>query len=124
MRQGVKGGSSGAGGRGALALAFARTQHVQAARLLAKPEGARPGEVSPFLKRSGKGILQHPEVVALLAQDDVLVDRMRGVGVGVVSHSDKPATCTGGAAPCAEWLHPDDDPTRKWREAKETPWRP
>ena len=64
---------------------------------------------------------QHAEVAALLAPDDVLVDRMRGsayvwyrirVNLRNVPETLRPAP----AAP-----DPDDDPNRAWRHAKEAP---
>jgi hypothetical protein len=63
----------------------------------------------------------HPEASAHLAVDDVLVDRMRGsayvwyrirVNLRHVPEALRPAQ----GAP-----DPDDDPTREWREAKQTP---
>ena len=65
--------------------------------------------------------LEHPEAAAMLAPDDVLVDRMRGtayvwyrirVNLRHVPEALRPAQ----SAP-----DPDDDPTRDWREARETP---
>ena len=62
---------------------------------------------------------QHPEAAALLAPDDVLVDRMRGsayvwyrirVNLRHVPEASRPAQ----GVP-----DPDDDPTRAWRESKE-----
>jgi DNA ligase D-like protein (predicted polymerase) len=62
---------------------------------------------------------QHAEAAALLAPDDVLVDRMRGsayvwyrirVNLRHVPEALRPAQ----GVP-----DPDDDPTREWREAKE-----
>ncbi|SEC09191.1 DNA polymerase domain-containing protein [Terriglobus roseus] len=62
---------------------------------------------------------QHTEAAALLAPDDVLVDRMRGsayiwyrirVNLRHVPEDQRPAQGT---------VDPDDDPTRAWREAKE-----
>jgi DNA ligase D-like protein (predicted polymerase) len=62
---------------------------------------------------------QHPEAAALLAPDDVLVDRMRGsayvwyrirVNLRHVAEELRPAQ----GVP-----DPDDDPTREWREGKE-----
>ncbi|AFL90227.1 putative DNA primase [Terriglobus roseus DSM 18391] len=62
---------------------------------------------------------QHPEAAALLAPDDVLVDRMRGsayvwyrirINLRNVPEDQRPAQGT---------PDPDDDPTRAWREAKE-----
>ncbi len=59
---------------------------------------------------------RHPEAAALLAIDDVLVDRMRGtayvwyrvrVNLRHVPEADRPAQ---------ETPDPDDDPTRAWRE--------
>ena len=64
---------------------------------------------------------QHPEAAALLAPDDVLVDRMRGsayvwyrirVNLRHVPEASRPAQ----GVP-----DPDDDPTRAWRESKEQP---
>jgi DNA ligase D-like protein (predicted polymerase) len=63
---------------------------------------------------------QHPEAAQLLAEDDVLIDRMRGtayvwyrirVNLRNVPEAQRPAQ----GIP-----DPDEDPTRKWREAKET----
>jgi hypothetical protein len=59
----------------------------------------------------------HPEAAALLAVDDVLVDRMRGasyvwyrirVNLGHVPEEQRPAQGT---------PDPDEDPTREWRES-------
>ena len=64
---------------------------------------------------------QHPEAAALLAPDDVLVDRMRGssyvwyrirVNLRHVPEESRP---TQGVP------DPDDDPTRAWRDSKEQP---
>jgi bifunctional non-homologous end joining protein LigD len=64
---------------------------------------------------------QHPDAAALLAPDDVLVDRMRGsayvwyrirVNLRHVSEASRP---TQGVP------DPDDDPTRAWRDSKEQP---
>jgi DNA ligase D-like protein (predicted polymerase) len=60
----------------------------------------------------------HPEAAALLAPDDILVDRMRGasaiwyrirVNLRNVPEEQRPAQAT---------PDPDDDPTREWREGK------
>lgn len=60
---------------------------------------------------------RHPEAAAKLAEDDVLLDRMRGsayvwyrirVNLRHVPEAERPAQ---------EPLDPDDDPTRKWRES-------
>jgi bifunctional non-homologous end joining protein LigD len=62
---------------------------------------------------------KHPEAAAMLATDDVLVDRMRGsayvwyrirVNLRHVSEALRPAQ---------DVPDPDDDPTRAWRESKE-----
>jgi bifunctional non-homologous end joining protein LigD len=59
----------------------------------------------------------HPEAAALLAEDDILVDRMRGsayvwyrirVNLRNVPEDQRPAQAT---------PDPDDDPTRAWRES-------
>jgi bifunctional non-homologous end joining protein LigD len=64
---------------------------------------------------------QHSEAAALLAPDDVLVDRMRGsayvwyrirVNLRHVPELLRPAQ----GVP-----DPDDDPTREWREARKIP---
>jgi len=64
---------------------------------------------------------QHPEAAALLAPDDVLVDRMRGsayvwyrirINLRHVPEEIRPAQGT---------PNPDDDPTRAWRESKPQP---
>ena len=61
---------------------------------------------------------RHPEAAARLAEDDILLDRMRGsayvwyrirVNLRHVPEAERPAQ-----AP----LDPDDDPTRKWREGE------
>ena len=63
---------------------------------------------------------QHTEAAKLLAEDDVLVDRMRGsayiwyrirVNLRHVPEAERPAQAT---------PDPDDDPTRAWREANAT----
>ncbi len=63
---------------------------------------------------------QHIEAAKLLAEDDVLVDRMRGsayiwyrirVNLRHVPEAERPAQAT---------PDPDDDPTRAWREANAT----
>jgi bifunctional non-homologous end joining protein LigD len=64
---------------------------------------------------------EHPDAAALLAPDDVLVDRMRGsayvwyrirVNLRHVPEASRPAQ----GVP-----DPDDDPTRAWRHSKEQP---
>ncbi len=61
---------------------------------------------------------RHPEAAALLAVDDVLVDRMRGtayvwyrvrVNLRHVPEAERPKQ---------ETPDPDDDPTRRWREGR------
>jgi bifunctional non-homologous end joining protein LigD len=61
----------------------------------------------------------HPEAAAMLAVDDVLVDRMRGasyvwyrirVNLRHVPEAERPAQGV---------VDPDEDPTREWRENKE-----
>ena len=62
---------------------------------------------------------QHPEAAALLAPDDVLVDRMRGsayvwyrirINLRHVPETQRPTQGT---------PDPDDDPTRTWRESQQ-----
>jgi bifunctional non-homologous end joining protein LigD len=64
---------------------------------------------------------QHSEAAALLAPDDVLLDRMRGsayVWYRVrVNLRHVPETLR----PSQDTPDPDDDPTRAWRETKERP---
>ena len=66
----------------------------------------------------------HPEAAALLAADDILVDRMRGsayiwyrirINLRNIPEPDRPAQAT---------PDPDDDPTRNWREDKSKPGAP
>lgn len=61
---------------------------------------------------------QHPQVAAMLAVDDILLDRMRGtayvwyrvrVNLRHVPEDQRPLQAT---------PDPDDDPTRKWKEVK------
>ena len=63
----------------------------------------------------------HPDAASLLAEDDVLVDRMRGtayvwyrirLNLRHVPEAERPAQAT---------PDPDEDPTRAWREAKDEP---
>ena len=63
----------------------------------------------------------HPQVAALLAADDVLLDRMRGtayvwyryrVNLRNIPEAERPPQAT---------PDPDEDPTRGWREAKVSP---
>jgi DNA ligase D-like protein (predicted polymerase) len=98
----------------------------------AKPKAGRRQSIMPLLvvaQSSDKAAAmaglerwkqQHPEAAQHLAEDDVLVDRMRGsayvwyrirVNLRNVPEAERPAQGT---------PDPDDDPTRKWREAKET----
>jgi hypothetical protein len=62
----------------------------------------------------------HPEAAALLAADDILVDRMRGsshiwyrirINLRHVPEPIRPTQTT---------PDPDDDPTRAWREPKQS----
>ncbi|GAA3751536.1 DNA polymerase domain-containing protein [Terriglobus aquaticus] len=61
---------------------------------------------------------RHPQAAALLAEDDILLDRMRGsayvwyrirVNLRHIPEAERPPQ---------ETLDPDDDPTRKWRESE------
>jgi len=55
---------------------------------------------------------RYPESAALLAVDDVLVDRMRGRSSTWTPHPREPAACSGGTAATPGDSDPDDDPTR------------
>ncbi|WP_419805151.1 DNA polymerase domain-containing protein [Terriglobus sp.] len=81
--------------------------------LIAIGQGQVRAEVEAGLERWKA---RHPAAAALLAEDDVLLDRMRGsayvwyrirVNLRHVPEAERPAQ---------EPLDPDDDPTRKWRE--------
>ena len=82
--------------------------------LIAVGQGQVRAEVEAGLERWK---IRHPAAAALLAEDDVLLDRMRGsayvwyrirVNLRHVPEAERPAQ---------EPLDPDDDPPRKWSEA-------
>ena len=60
--------------------------------------------------------LAHPAAAALLAEDDVLVDRMRGSAYVWYRIRLNLRHVPGGERPAQAALDPDDDPTREWRE--------
>ena len=64
---------------------------------------------------------QHPEVAALLAPDDVLVDRMRGSAYVWYRIRVNLRNVPEPLRPAQGVPDPDDDPTREWRHARETP---
>ncbi|MGI4853805.1 MAG: DNA polymerase domain-containing protein [Janthinobacterium lividum] len=59
---------------------------------------------------------QHPDAAALLAPDDVLVDRMRGAAYVWYRIRLNLRNVPEGIRPAQGIVDPDDDPTRKWRE--------
>ncbi len=64
---------------------------------------------------------KHPEAAALLAPDDVLVDRMRGSAYVWYRIRVNLRNVPEALRPTQDVPDPDDDPTREWREAKEKP---
>ena len=60
---------------------------------------------------------QHPEAAALLAPDDVLVDRMRGSAYVWYRIRVNLRHVPEAIRPPQETPDPDDDPTREWRSA-------
>ncbi|HSY36181.1 MAG TPA: DNA primase small subunit domain-containing protein [Acidobacteriaceae bacterium] len=61
---------------------------------------------------------QHPEAAALLAPDDVLVDRMRGSAYVWYRIRVNLRNVPEAMRPAQDLPDPDDDPTRPWREEK------
>ena len=61
---------------------------------------------------------QHPEVAALLALDDVLVDSMRGRSSTWTRIRVNLRNVPEGLRPAQETPDPDDDPTREWRSRR------
>ena len=61
---------------------------------------------------------KHPEVAALLAPDDVLVDSMRGRSSTWTRIRVNLRNLPEGLRPSQETPDPDDDPTREWRNRK------
>ena len=64
---------------------------------------------------------KHPGAAALLAPDDVLVDRMRGSAYVWYRIRVNLRHVPEALRPVQDVPDPDDDPTREWREAKERP---
>jgi bifunctional non-homologous end joining protein LigD len=62
---------------------------------------------------------KHPEVAALLAPDDVLVDSMRGRSSTWTRIRVNLRNVPEGLRPAHETPDPDDDPTREWRVSKQ-----
>ena len=63
---------------------------------------------------------KHPEVAALLALDDVLIDSMRGRSSTWTRIRVNLRNVPGEMRPAQETPDPDDDPTREWRERRAT----
>ena len=63
---------------------------------------------------------KHPEVAALLALDDVLIDSMRGRSSTWTRIRVNLRNVPGEMRPAQETPDPDDDPTREWRERRST----
>jgi bifunctional non-homologous end joining protein LigD len=61
---------------------------------------------------------KHPEVAALLAPDDVLVDSMRGRSSTWTRIRANLRNVPEGLRPAQETPDPDDDPTREWRSRR------
>ena len=61
---------------------------------------------------------KHPEVAALLAVDDVLVDSMRGRSSTWTRIRVNLRHVPEALRPPQETPDPDDDPTREWRELR------
>jgi hypothetical protein len=59
----------------------------------------------------------HPEAAVLLAEDDILVDRMRGSAYVWYRIRVNLRNVPEGLRPAQAAPDPDDDPTRAWREA-------
>jgi bifunctional non-homologous end joining protein LigD len=64
---------------------------------------------------------QHAEAAALLAPDDVLVDRMRGAAYVWYRIRVNLRNVPEALRPAQGVPDPDDDPTREWREGNKTP---
>jgi len=60
----------------------------------------------------------HPDVASHLAVDDVLVDSMRGRSSTWTRIRVNLRNVPTAIRPAQETPHPDDDPTRAWREAR------
>jgi bifunctional non-homologous end joining protein LigD len=61
---------------------------------------------------------KHPEVAALLALDDVLIDSMRGRSSTWTRIRVNLRNVSEGLRPAQETPDPDDDPTREWRSRR------
>jgi bifunctional non-homologous end joining protein LigD len=69
----------------------------------------------------GRWKSKHPEVAALLAVDDVLIDSMRGRSSTWTRIRVNLRNVPEGMRPPQETPDPDDDPTREWRNRRQ--WR-
>lgn len=106
---------TGTAGEGDAATPKVRRGRVSSMPLITVAQSPDQGAAMAGLERWKA---RYPEVAAVLAVDDVLVDRMRGtayvwyrvrVNLRHVPEAERPVQ---------EPPDPDDDPTRKWREAK------
>ena len=65
--------------------------------------------------------VRYPEAAALLAEDDILLDRMRGTAYVWYRYRVNLRHVPEDQRPPQEAPDPDDDPTRKWREGNAVP---
>jgi DNA ligase D-like protein (predicted polymerase) len=104
-------------------VAPSRAKGVAKAKKAASPRAKMPLIVvanSPRKDAALAGLerwkARHPEVAALLAVDDVLVDSMRGRSSTWTRIRVNLRNVPEGIRPPQETPDPDDDPTREWRE--------
>jgi DNA ligase D-like protein (predicted polymerase) len=104
-------------------VAPSRAKGVAKAKKAASPRAKMPLIVvanSPRKDAALAGLerwkARHPEVAALLAVDDVLVDSMRGRSSTWTRIRVNLRNVPEGLRPPQETPDPDDDPTREWRE--------
>jgi DNA ligase D-like protein (predicted polymerase) len=109
-------------------VAPSRAKGVAKAKKAASPRAKMPLIVvanSPRKDAALAGLerwkARHPEVAALLAVDDVLVDSMRGRSSTWTRIRVNLRNVPEGVRPPQETPDPDDDPTREWREWMKRP---
>jgi DNA ligase D-like protein (predicted polymerase) len=109
-------------------VAPSRAKGVAKAKKAASPRAKMPLIVvanSPRKDAALAGLerwkARHPEVAALLAVDDVLVDSMRGRSSTWTRIRVNLRNVPEGIRPPQETPDPDDDPTREWREWMKRP---